>query len=226
MGTIIAIGGGELRYLETFEIDQQIVKLTGVDHPKALFIPTASHESERYIQCFEIIYGEKLGCEVETLYLLSQQLDQQQIRHQILSADLIYVGGGDTEFMMQTWATYGVDNYLKEAYEKGVVLAGLSAGAICWAESGYSDSDSFKTEEEWEYKFVKGLGLINASLCPHYDEKGRERFDEAIRDQQGIGIALENNVAYVIQGQKVSIIKSDSNKKAYQVMENTKIELT
>ena len=54
--------------------------------------------------------------------------------------------------MMQTWATYSVDNYLKEAYEQGIVLAGLSAGAICWAESRYSDSDSFKTEEEWDIK--------------------------------------------------------------------------
>lgn len=224
MGTIIAIGGGELRYLETFEIDQKIVKLTGVDYPKALFIPTASHESERYIQCFEAIYGEKLGCEVETLYLLSTRLDQQQIRHQILSVDLIYVGGGDTEFMMQTWETYGVDNYLREAYEQGVVLAGLSAGAICWAESGYSDSDSFKTEEEWEYKFVKGLGLIEAVICPHYDEKERGSFDKAIRNQQGIGIALENNVAYVIQDQKVSVIKSDLNKKAYQLIKMYPIE--
>lgn len=222
MKTLVAIGGGELRKLETLPIDQEIVRLTKKKHPKVLFIPTASHESLGYIELFNDVYGNQLGCVVDTLYLLESN-NPKQIQEQILSADLIYIGGGDTSFMMKIWYEHQVDRLLKEAYESGIVLAGLSAGAICFFESGYSDSQSFE-KEEWEFSFVQGLGLIKGCVCPHYNEEGRESFDERITPLE-VGIALENNVAYVLNGDSIFLLKSHPDCNAYRLFQGQKVKL-
>ena len=108
---------------------------------------------------FNDVYGKKLGCKTETLYLIKQNPLYAEIRSKILSADLIYVGGGDTVKMMEIWRSYKVDECLKEAYEAGIVLSGLSTGSICWFKYGHSDSDSFRNKDGWwDYKQVDGLG--------------------------------------------------------------------
>lgn len=223
MKRLVAIGGGELRKRETLPIDQEIVRLTKKPRPKALFIPTASHEAPGYVELFKEVYGRQLGCDVDTLYLLNQP-DSKQIRHQILSSDLIYIGGGDTAFMMKVWQAHKIDDLLIEASKSGVVIAGLSAGAICLFESGYSDSQSFN-QDEWEFTFVKGLGLIKGSVCPHYNEVGRDSFDKALNGSQ-VGIALENNVAYIVEGDTVSILKTSPSNHAYRLYEESKVILT
>ena len=109
MATIVAIGGGELRDLETLLIDKTIVKLAMNKRPKALFIPTAINDSLGYWQVFQDVYGKKLGCETDVHFLLSQKHTQQAIREKIASADIIYVGGGNTLRMLKAWRKQGVD---------------------------------------------------------------------------------------------------------------------
>jgi dipeptidase E len=103
MGIIVAIGGGELRNFETLEIDEYIVKSTGKENPKALFIPTASGDALAYVDTFNKVYGEKLGCKTDSLLLSSENLEDKEIENKILSSDLIYVGGGNTEKMIKLW---------------------------------------------------------------------------------------------------------------------------
>ena len=67
---IVAIGGGELRKLQTLRIDRRIVELTGRARPRALFIPTASQDSENYIATFRRVYGDKLGCKIQIFLLI------------------------------------------------------------------------------------------------------------------------------------------------------------
>ncbi len=218
MGMIVAIGGGEIRKLETFTIDDYIVNSTGKENPKALFIPTASNEPQGYIDVFNDVYGKKLGCKTDVLYLINGNLSDTEIKNKILSADLIYVGGGDTLKMMEVWRSKKVDEYLKEAYEAGIVLSGLSAGSICWFKYGHSDSDSFRNKDGWwDYQCVDGLGLIEAIHCPHYNEEGREGFDEMMETFEEMGIAIENNCALVIKGDKFRILKSDEKSNAYKL---------
>ena len=217
MGTIIAIGGGELKDLETLLIDEYIVKATGKKNPKALFIPTASNDAKGYMEIFDEVYGEKLGCITDSLLLVTENLREEEIENKILSSDLIYVGGGDTVKMMKVWKDKKVDIFLKEAYEKNIVLSGLSAGSICWFKYGHSDSDSFKNQEGyWDYIRSEGLGLINAIHCPHYNQEGREGFDEMMKSQELTGIALEDNSALVIKNKEFKILKSDINSKVYK----------
>ena len=126
---IIAIGGGELSTGQTLKIDKFIVSAAQKSNPKLLFIPTASLDSLGYIESVKKTY-EGLGCRVEALCLVTSEYRKNEIRNLIFDSDIIYVGGGNTLFMMETWKKYQVDRYLTEAYRKCLVLSGLSAGAI------------------------------------------------------------------------------------------------
>jgi dipeptidase E len=148
---------------------------------------------------------------------------KREIESRIFSADIIYVGGGNTLAMMRVWRRLGVDRLLRAAYEKGIVLSGISAGAICWFDSGHSDSMSFYDPKNWNYINVKGLGLLRGIHCPHYNGvtcgvPRRRDFQEMIRKIGGIGIAIENHCAIAfLDGRFFRVIHSKPNARAYRV---------
>lgn len=215
MGKIVAIGGGEMRLNETLPIDKYIVEFSGVSNPKLLFIPTASGDSQQYIEAVNRVYGEKLGCEVDTLLLINSSISENEIQKKILESNIIYVGGGNTVKMMEIWRTRNVDTYLKQAYRNNIVLSGLSAGSICWFQKGHSDSNWFNDHDKWDYTQVHGIGLLPAIHCPHYNESGREGFDKMMETEAIPGVAIENNCAIVISDDMYRIVKSDNSSKAY-----------
>lgn len=218
MGIIFAIGGGEISNLETLDIDKKVVESIEKKTPKALFIPTASDEPQGYIDSFNYVYGEKLKCNTDVLLLLEGTMSTEEARRKIMDADIIYVGGGNTSKMLQVWKTYGVDKLLKEAYKNGKILSGLSAGSICWFRSGHSDSQSFDTEDKWNYIRIEGLNLIGAMHCPHYNEDTREEdFNQKIFEYDEIGIAIDNNCAIEFKSNYYRIHKSNLQSKAYKL---------
>lgn len=213
MSTIVAIGGGELKDLDTLPIDRTIVKLTHKKHPKALFIPTASNESVGYYETFQSVYGKKLGCETDVLYLIKEKLSKKEIERKILSADIIYVGGGNTLRMLRIWRKYGVDTLLHKAHRQGIILSGLSAGAICWFRYGSSDSRRFmKNGEQSEYLMrVSALGLVPLTLSPHHirEKKLRESgMQDIMQRTPGVALALDDNSAILIQDDRYEVLKS------------------
>lgn len=220
---IVAIGGGEIRTRGTADIDREIIRLSKKEHPSILFVPNASSDSERYWKHFLEYLGKFWKCKVDVLFLVNERPSAQQIERKILSADIIYVGGGNTLFMMRVWRRFGLDKILKAAYEDEIVLAGISAGAICWFDSGHSDSMSFYNPRNWNYINVKGLGLINGVHCPHYNSMTRgvprqKDSREMIRRIGGIGIAIENNCAMeFIDDRFYRVIDSKSYSQAYRV---------
>lgn len=215
---IVAIGGGELRTLETTEIDKRIIALTGKRRPTALFIPTASGDAAGYVETFEACYGKEFGCQTRILNLIQSPPAFEQMSALVLDSDLIYVGGGNTYRMMKIWRRLGLDSVLAEAASRGIVLSGLSAGAICWFKYGHSDSRSFSNNVEWNYVRVSGLGLINAVYCPHYHSENREdAFSQMIAKRGGIGIACDNNAAIEIVGDHYRVLTSAPNAKAYKL---------
>jgi dipeptidase E len=205
---IVAIGGGEIRERETLAIDQWIVRLTKKRKPRALFVPTASGDAQGYCKTFDRIYGKEIGCKTDHLLLLSNDSDPKQIKKKVLGADIIYVGGGNTLRMMKLWRRLGVDRSICRAGEQGTVLAGLSAGAICWHQWGHSDSSSFSGQSEWAYMRVKGLGLARGMFCPHLDEERRHKpFADMIQRRGGLGIACDNNAAVWYREGKSPVVK-------------------
>ena len=222
MRKIIALGGGEIGRpgypVETTAIDEEIIRLSGKNRPGLLFIPTATNDSETYIEAIQKQFGKRLGCTVDILRLITEKPRYWEIQKKVEKADIIYVGGGNTLRMMKRWRKTGLDRILTEAYEKGTVLSGLSAGAICWFRYGSSDSRKFKNPEASLIR-VRGLNLINGLFCPHYDvEPDRKPHLKALmRNTSGIAIAVENCCAIEIVDDSYRILTSKNGSKAYKV---------
>ena len=215
---IVAIGGGEISEQETEAIDRRIIALTGKTQPKALFIPTASSDAPGYIETFEAYYGGHFGCQTRHLKLTQDPPAFDEMSALVLDSDLVYVGGGNTFGMMKLWRRLGLDIVLAEAASRGIVLSGLSAGAICWFRYGHSDSQSFSSNPKWDYIRVRGLGFVKAVYCPHYHFEGRETgFAQMIEKRGGIGIACDNNAAIEIVGEHYRILTSAPTGKAYKL---------
>jgi dipeptidase E len=220
---IVAIGGGHIRSRDTARIDREIIRVSGKKNPKILFIPTASSDSEDYWADFQKYFGGFLKCKTDVLFLVKEHPSKEQIRKKILSADIVYVGGGNTLKMMRLWRRLGVDKLLISAYENGTVLSGISAGSICWFDSGHFDSMSFYSPRDWKYINVRGLGLVPGIHCPHYNGmtlgiRRRKHFQDMIRKIGGIGIAIENNCAIeFIDGRSYKVITSKRYSRAFRV---------
>nr|WP_072514439.1 peptidase E [Ndongobacter massiliensis] len=213
---IISIGGGEVSQNQTYDIDQFIVESSKKEKPNFLFIPTASKDAEPYIETINELY-EGLGCKTDTLYLSNVEVSREEVQQKIEKADIIYVGGGNTAYMMEVWKQYAVDKTLMRAYKSGKVLSGLSAGSICWFIAGYSDSEFIEDIENPKQKWVKGLGIIPYLHCPHYDEPEYAGFDECYSGQVADAIAIENQVAVVWDDYEMNVIKSNPMKNAYRL---------
>ena len=222
MGSIVAIGGGDLETLATRPIDVEIIALAGASRPNALFIPTASSDSAAYWEAFNRAYREHYGCDTEVLYLLGAAPSREAIAGKIERADIIYVGGGNTLKMMRRWRRLGVDDLLRSAYARGAVLCGVSAGAICWFERGHSDSMSFYSPDDWSYIAVTGMGLLRGLACPHYngDTAGvprRQDFHEMMKRKQGVGLAVDNDCAVAFTSDGYRVIAAGPESGAYSL---------
>lgn len=220
MKAIIPIGGGEISLKSTLKIDEYIVSLITSETKKVLFIPTASGDMVSYIERFKAHY-ESLGCEVDTL-LLSQTQNDNLIRSKIFSSNIIYIGGGNTARMMRIFKRNKVNEYLLKAYEKGIILTGLSAGAMAYFTNGYSDSNR-STNPEASLCLVKCLNIIPYCFCPHYNEEERKSFDEFVLSKGFNGLALEDDVALVyIDDEIKGVIKANVNNEGYYINNNLK----
>lgn len=177
---IIVIGGGEIKSKETLEIDRYIAALAreraGENRPYGLFIGTASHDSMPYFNSFRKTYTSVFDIKADVALTVYGEMDLEKIKGKFEKADFIYVGGGDTLYMLKRWQEFGLLDLIRDAYERGVIICGLSAGAICWFEDIYTDS-SLVNEREGLYSMQKGLGWLKGTISPHYNER-KEDFDK------------------------------------------------
>ena len=213
MGRIVAIAGGNLD--STHKINQYIVAMAGKEKANLLFIGTASHDAEGYISAVHSEFG-CLGCVVKELSLTSDKYTDDEVDELLDQADIIYVGGGDTAFMISVWREYGLDSKLKKVYlTDRAVLSGISAGAMCWFNCGHSDSSVFWKDGNIGYGWINGLLDIHSyAFCPHYGER-KESFDEMIKEKPYPGMALDENVAFVDENGSVHFISSKESAEAY-----------
>jgi len=173
---IVAIGGGGFgRSLGSLEIEKYIISLVNKKRPKICFIPTASGDNDLYKLNFYRAFS-KLECLTSHIDFFSRT---ENLQKKVLTQDIIYVGGGNTKSMLGVWKEWNLHNTLRDAYEAGIVLSGVSAGAICWFDKGITDSFADKLE------IIDCLGIIKGIACPHFDEeKEREPYVyEAIKNQ-------------------------------------------
>ena len=163
---IIAIGGGGFgRNPGEGIIENYILNQSNAKNPNICFIPTATGDNEAYKNNYYATFT-KLNCNPVHLDLFKRTPDLEDL---INEQDVIFVGGGNTKSMLAVWKDWGLDFILHEAYKKGVVMSGVSAGAICWFEQGITDSWSK------DLKIMDCLGFVKGACCPHYDEEPERR---------------------------------------------------
>lgn len=191
---LVAIGGGELRDKTTLSVDRFIADLVKNEEKRtyALFIPTASHDSKPYFNTFRKTYTSELGAKVDVAISTKGEMSMEHIAEKIEKADIIYVGGGDTAYMLSEWKKSGLDKLIIEAYERGVVLCGLSAGAICWFEKAHSDY-MIMEGESGDYAILDGLGILDGVCVPHFSEIDRINSWEKMKDSFPTAVCIEND---------------------------------
>lgn len=165
-GPLLTVGGGgfllnDTRYLQERYILSQARPTPG-RKPRAVFLGTALGDAERTQLVFLKAFAA-LGCEASTLTFFPYEMRRDYART-VAEADVIYVGGGNTVAMLVVWREFGFDRALREAWEAGAVLAGISAGANCWFERYVTDSVPGGGVRE-------GLGFVSGTFCPHLDSE-------------------------------------------------------
>jgi peptidase E len=163
---IVVLGGGSFNAdPENPAAERYMLRLTGKRRPSVCFLPTASAEPADYIATFCEAFS-RLGARPTVLRFFTRTPD---LRATLLNQDLIYVGGGNTKSMLAVWREWDLPDVLREAWRRGVVLGGVSAGAICWFEAGITDS--------WADRLapLPCLGLLPNACCPHYDSEPDRR---------------------------------------------------
>lgn len=203
MKQIIAMGGGGFSMEpDNHLLDTYVLEQASVHKPKICFLPTASGDAEGYIERFYNFF-ENQPCVPNHFSLFKPAT--RDIRGFLLEQDIIYVGGGNTKNMLALWREWGLDNILREAWERDIILAGLSAGAICWFEQGLTDSYGGVFEP------IDCLGLLKGSGCPHYDGETKRRRDyhKLIESGQLLeGYALDDGAAIHFVGNSIKQVIS------------------
>ena len=195
---IIAIGGGEIKNKTTLEIDGYIADLAkkhaGENRANALFIGTASHDSMPYFNSFRKTYTSVYDIKAEVALIVYGEMNMEKIADKINKADCIYVGGGDTVYMLEKWRETGLDLLLIQAYNQGKIICGLSAGAICWFTDMYTDYEIMRGQSA-DYVMKKGLGILDGTMCPHYNEREKDFADAMVKHGVQSAYCVENDCA-------------------------------
>ena len=212
--TLFAMGGGGFSMEpDNLALDRYILALTGKERPKVCFLPTASGDSEEYIERF---HASLETLETEHSHLSLTRYNQRDPDGHLLDQDVIYVGGGNSFQMLLVWRAHGIDKTLRQAWEKGIILCGVSAGSLCWFSGSITDSWGHPVQV-----LKDGLGFLPESHCPHYDgEPERQKiYEENIASGEiPSGIAVEDSCGVLYRGtQLVESVCSVPKKSAYRV---------
>jgi len=215
---IIAIGGGGFTHHTDESLDQFVLDQSKKINNKIGFLATASRDDEKKINSFYKRFGN-IKSELSHFNLT---LNVDGFSEWILEKDIIYIGGGNTVFMLEIWRKYKLEQIFKNAYEKGIILSGVSAGAVCWFDWILSDSVGPG------FNPLRGINLISGSCTPHSSNIKRiNQFESDIKDNKlPEGIAIDDGVAVVfIDGKPTEVYSSRKNHKAYFLDKNKKINL-
>jgi dipeptidase E len=213
MKQIIALGGGGFSMEpENPLLDLYILRQAKKEKPKICFIPTASGDAADYIEQFYKAFQQH-DCVPTHLSLFKPPTED--LESFVLAQDILYVGGGNTRNMLVLWKEWGLDRVLRQAYENGVILSGMSAGAMCWFEEGVTSSISGQMTK------LRCLGFLDGSCCPHYhgEKDWRGTYQKLILFREiKNGFAIDDGAAlHFINGELIRAVSSRPHAKAYRV---------
>ena len=213
MRQIIAIGGiGQPLTESGTDIYSYVLQQSVRPRPNICFVPTASAESrERIVQFFQVF--SSLPCTPSWLSLFD--LPTADLESFILAKDIIFVGGGNTRSMLALWREWNLDGILRKAYDRGIILAGSSAGANCWFEQCTTDS------VPGELTILPCLGFLHGSFTPHYDVEPKRKptlHRMLLSEEIQPGYAADNEAAlHFVDGDLRRAVRTRESASAYQV---------
>jgi peptidase E len=205
------MGGGGFFADPASPLDDYLLSLSEAARPRVCFVPTPSGDSDRGIAAFFEAFSRR-DCEPSCLRLFGAPASPAD---HIERQDVVYVSGGNTANALAIWRVHGIDVALREAWERGVVLGGPSAGANCWFEC--SVTDSFGTGLA---PLHDGLGLLPGSFCPHYDGEERRRpvYRSLVDDGFPAGFAADDGAALHFVGTELrEVVASQAGASGYRV---------
>jgi dipeptidase E len=185
---------------------------SGRDRPRICLIPTASADDAQLIADFERLFAPRAEPRVLRLFARTDG----DLRSVVLNQDAVYVTGGNTANLLAIWRMHGLDEVLREAWAAGVVMAGMSAGAICWFEA--CTTDSFGPHLR---PLHGGLGILAGSFSPHYGSESERRplYQRLVADGTlPAGYGVDDGVALIVRGRELAeVVASDPGGAAYRV---------
>jgi len=209
---IIALGGGGFSMEpENLTLDRYVLAQARPPEPAIAFVSTASGDADSYLVRFYTAFAG-LPCRPSHLPLFRRTPD---LRAYLLAQDVIYVGGGNTKSMLAVWREWGLPELLREAWYSGIILAGISAGAICWFEQGVTDAFA------GELRPLPCLGFLPGSCCPHYDGEAARRptyHQLLLNGEITPGYAIDDGAAlYFVNTDVHGVVASRRGATAYRV---------
>ena len=215
---IIAIGGGGFTHQLDLSLDQFVIDKLKNTNNKIGFLATASKDDEKKISLF---YKRFENTEFELSHFnLTSNING--FSEWLMDKDLVYIAGGNTVYMLEIWKKNKLEHIFKDAYEKGTILSGISAGAVCWFDWILSDSVGPG------FKPLRGINLISGSCTPHSSNIERiNQFESDIKNNKlPQGIAIDDGVAVVfVDGKPSEVYSSRKNHTAYFLDKNKKVNL-
>jgi dipeptidase E len=205
------MGGGGFMMDERSPLDDFLLSLSPRARPRVCFLPTPAGDGDRAIAAFYEAFAPR-DCEPSCLRLFGTPERPADL---LADQDVVYVSGGNTANALALWRLHGVDRALREAWERGAVLGGVSAGANCWFEACVTDSFGPQLGP-----LDDGLGFLPGSFCPHYDGEERRRpvYTRLVRDGFPGGYAADDGAAIHFAGTElVEIVASRDGAFAYRV---------
>jgi dipeptidase E len=207
-GHVVAMGGWDAS--QDGALGGYVLGLARRERPRICYLPTAGAENDRQIASFFEEFAPRADPSVLRLF----GVPRAGIRDFLLDQDVIWVSGGNTANMLAIWRVHGVEPAVREAWKAGAVLAGWSAGAICWFEAGVTDS--FREELDG----LDCLGFLPGSSCPHYDgeETRRPAFHRLVRDGFPAGYAADDGCGLLFRDTELAEVVSERDgARAYRV---------
>ena len=166
---MLAVGGGMLMPRDAVPLQvKYAMDLTGESRPKLCVVNTAAGDDPNAnLRFYDRLSGTPAQVRHLALFPMPNVADPEDL---LMSQDVIFVGGGSVANMVAVWRVHGIDEILRKAWHAGIVLAGSSAGGICWFEGGTTDSFGVQLRP-----FTDGLGMLAGSFCPHYNSEPERR---------------------------------------------------
>ncbi len=210
---ILAIGGAALPpELDNLLLIEYFLKLTRKKKPRVCFIGAAHGDADMGRLRFYAGFSQ-FSCAPAHLPLFART--PRDLESFVMEHDAIYVGGGNTRSMLAVWREWGLDSYLRKAWERGVVLGGASAGSICWFEQGVTDSIAGPLTA------LNCLGFLPGSNCPHYDSEPQRRptYRKLVAGGKILaGVAADDGAAlHYVDGKLLRAVASRPRAKAYRL---------